>query len=419
MAQLPGFHAMPIRVYVDAANPTLAEVNTYRTLAEQWRTDVLNNLSVFNPNHGYAAQFPNAAAIAADVPTRIVRIDEITVYMIGLFPIYAAAYAQWAGAIAAGNQPAPPAPAAPRLRPPKTKLPDEFTRKSATVACNFIHQCKSYTILSPFVGPEQQIHWTLQLMAGEASQWRDEQLQLFDQVPPPVHLGVWNTFVTAFEKHWTDPYKEEKALDKIMLGQVTQCTSVKAYNDQFNELLSLTSESGVNLIIARTYETGLKTEVRNTAITPLIANPAMTFHEKQALMIRIDESLMQAHSSTAAQARRQFTLNSHVPPNWPGNQGNHVSSTPVPQIQTPIKVEATRQYTHLTDEECENLRQMGACFQCRQRGHMINQCPRNAQIASIIPDTSGQTAPTMHSPNTSDTKNHSAPTPNPASAPDF
>lgn len=355
MAQLPGFHAMPVGVYADAANPTVAEVNAYRTLADQWRTSVLNNLSVFNPNHGYAAQFPNAAALAADVAARLARIDEITLYVTGLFPIYATAYAQWAGAIAAGNQPAPPAPAAPRHRPPKTKLPDEFTGKSAAAARNFIRQCENYAVLSPFVGPDQQIRWTLQLMAGDTSQWRDEQLHLFDQVPPPVHLGVWDDFVTAFEKRWTDPYEEEKALDKIMRRQVTQRTSVKAYNDQFNELLSLTTETGANLMIARAYETGLKTEVRNAAITLLIANPAMTFHERQALMIRIDESLMQARSSTAAQGCRQIALNSPAPPNRSGNQGNYASPTPAPQVQTPIKVEAARQYTRLTDEERENL----------------------------------------------------------------
>ena len=397
MAQLPPYHPMPVGAYTDAANPTVAEVNAYRTRAEQWRTDVLGNLSVFDPNHGYATLFPNAAAVAADLPSRLARIDEIRNYMIGLLPIYSAAYAQWGGIVARGQ--AAPQPAA---RPPKTKLPDEFTGKSAAAARHFIQQCKNYAMLAPFASPAHQIRWTLQLMGAETSQWKDEQLLLFDQDPLPAHLRVWDDFVTAFEERWTDPYEEEKALDKIMHGQVFQRTSVKSYNDQFNELLGLTTETGANPMIYRAYENGLKIAVKNTAITPLLANPGMTFHEKQALMVRIDESLMQARTSTVTPGRWQITQNS-PDPNRPGNQNNRAPSTPAPQAQNPVKTEAARQYTKLTEGERENLRRIGGCFRCRQQGHLANQCPRNIQAAVVTPDVNNETTPAA----------------NPAPAPDF
>ena len=80
----------------------------------------------------------------------------------------------------------------------------------------------------------------------------------------------------------------------------------------------------------------------------------MTFHEKQALMVHIDESLMQACTSTVTPGHWQIAQNS-PDPNHPGNQNNHVPSTPAPQAQNPVKTKAAHQYTKLTKGEHENL----------------------------------------------------------------
>ncbi len=131
----------------------------------------------------------------------------------------------------------------------------------------------------------------LRLMEGDASRWRDEQLAKYALVPPPAYLMDRALFVVEFEAHWTDPRESEKSLDRILNEEIIQRTSVKTYNDQFNEALSLTTETGANAAILRSYEIGLKSTVRIAAIGALVANPSINFHDRQMLMVHVDEAL--------------------------------------------------------------------------------------------------------------------------------
>ena len=136
----------------------------------------------------------------------------------------------------------------------------------------------------------------LQLMDGEATQWRDEMQDDFNQNPAMAHLNSVDDFIDEFKAQWMDPHEDKKALDQIMTGKITQTTSVKRYNDAFNNTLRLTNKDPANAFVVWAYEAGLKPGVANTAITPLLANPCMTLHEKQAMMVWIDESLMKTHA---------------------------------------------------------------------------------------------------------------------------
>jgi hypothetical protein len=173
-----------------------------------------------------------------------------------LFPICAHAYATISRATAAGNQPPPPpVPAS----PPKTKLPDDFSRKSPALARHYIRQCINFITINDFLDPETEIRWALQLMEGEAAPWRDEQLLKYDRPAVPAYLHDWDLY---FDDHWTDPHEGEKAMDRILNNTILQRTSVKAYNGAFNEALALTTETGASVMVLRAYETGLKAGVR-------------------------------------------------------------------------------------------------------------------------------------------------------------
>ena len=54
-----------------------------------------------------------------------------------------------------------------------------------------------------------------------------------------------------------------------MKGAITQRTSVKIYNDKFNEALGLNTLTGADISMLHTYMTNLKPAVHNTAIAPL------------------------------------------------------------------------------------------------------------------------------------------------------
>ena len=377
--QLPNFQPPPVAVLANPDDPSRAEIVAYRALINQWNTNVLNQLAICNPQHGYAVAYPNDPPVNADQAARLAQLQEIRQYMDGLFPIYAAGYAALAQAIAAGNQPGP-AVAAPHPRPPKTALPEKFAGKSTAVARYFLQQCENYAAICPFASPDQEIRWMLQLLEGDASHWANEQQAQYQQVPPPAHLGDRVLFVDEFKARWTDPFESEKALDRILKGHITQRTSVKIYNDQFNEALSLTTQTGTDAAILRSYETGLKPTVRNAAAVALIANPNINFHDRQMLMVRLDETLMQTRAQTNPTSQRRYVSTSPTSaPSIPG------TATPAPSTptSTPIKVEIARQYTRLVPEERERLKRIGACFRCRERGHMAHQCPRNSQTATI------------------------------------
>jgi hypothetical protein len=194
----------------------------------------------------------------------------------------------------------------------------------------------------------------------------------YDQFPVAPHLLGWDDFVTEFEACWVDPNEEGKAVDKLMTRQVSQRMSVKVYNDAFNELLNLTSLANTSVAVLRAYNAGIKTDVWTAAFPALCADRNMSFHDRQQLMVEMDESLQERHPRQQQQPR--FVINNPViqlPPPGGNPQGVSVptqcnTATPQPYLRqsTPIKVEAARQFTKLTPEERENLCRAGRCFYC-------------------------------------------------------
>ena len=166
--------------------------------------------------------------------------------------------------------------------------------------------------------------------------------------------------------------------------------SVKKYNNEFNKALALTTLTGADVAILRAYTTGLKPAVRNTSIAMIYANPNILFHRRQALMVEIDELLMQTHQATNPAPKPRTMINNlvfNIQSTLAAATGS-ARATTAPQGQTPIKVEAARQYTKLTPQERAELARTGSCFRCREQGHMAAQCPRgNQQVNAIEPAT--------------------------------
>jgi hypothetical protein len=252
----------------------------------------------------------------------------------------------------------------------------------------------------------------------------------YDQFPVVPHLLGWDDFVAEFEARWVDPNKEGKAVDKLMMRQVSQHTSVKVYNDTFNELLNLTSLANTSVAVLCTYDAGIKTDVWTAALPALRTNQNMSFHNRQQLMVEMDESLQERCPRQQQQPR--FVINNPViqlpPPrgNFRGASASALCVTAMPQPysrqSTPVKVEAAWQFTKLTPEEQENLCRAGQCFYCWEQGHMANQCQRRPQHVAVAETTE----PTSYAPpqdcddSLYDTATVSTSTPAPASAvPDF
>ncbi len=162
-----------------------------------------------------------------------------------------------------------------------------------------------------------------------------------------------------------------------MKGGIVQHTSVKKYNNEFNEALTLTTLTGANVAILHAYTTGLKPTIRNTSIAMIYANPNILFHCRQALMVEIDKSLMQTCQATNPAPKPRTVINNPVfnVQSTPAAASGSARATTAPWGQTPIKVEAACQYTKLTPQECMELARTRSCFRCWEQGHMATQCP--------------------------------------------
>jgi hypothetical protein len=201
-------------------------------------------------------------------------------------------------------------------------------------------------------------------MRGGVSQWRDDQMDRYNQFPVAPHLLGWDDFVAEFKAQWVDPNEEGKAVDKLMTRQVSQCMSVKVYNDAFNELLNLTSLANTSVVVLCAYDAGIKTDVWTATLPALRADRNMSFHDRQQqLMVEMDESLQERRP--CQQQQPCFIINNPViqlpPPrgNFWGASASAPRTMAMPQPysrqSTPIKVEAARQVTKLTPKEWENL----------------------------------------------------------------
>ena len=335
-------------------------------------------LAIANPQHGLAAAPQAALAAGVALAVRIASANALELFSQHYFNVYAMTYGQFVAVLAAqAVQPAAPPPAPHVPRPPKMKSPETFMGKTTTEAWHFIWQCQNYLAVQNMPDAETEIRWALALMIGDAAQWRDKKLdELAPGTPATPHMNDWADFVAHFNEQWTDPHEEEKQLDRIMQGKITQRTLVKIYNDLFNEALGMTMLTGADTAILHAYTTGLKPMVRNLAIAPLRADPRMTFRNQQVLMVDIDESLQQTRQSNPAPARQTVINNPVI------NLQGTALATPAParattpaRGSTPIKVEAARQYTKLTPEERTALQSSGSCFRCRQPSHMARNCP--------------------------------------------
>ena len=249
---------------------------------------------------------------------QVTRLGELRTMVLTLFAGYATAYNTFVLRLAQGRAALANIPL-PQPTPQKMKLPAEFTGKDAAMAQHFLKQCNNYINQQHMNDDEERICWTLQLMEGDAAQWRDEMLSGFDAVNIPLYCIDWDQFQAEFRLCWEDPYKANKATIKLMGGTLNQTTSVKKYNDLFNGYLDLSPYDGANGMVLDAYERGLKYEVLNGAMAQ--HTPNMTFAEIQCLMVQVDE--MQQH----------FKNRSRVPGTTP-NPPHTVINNPTFNVQT-------------------------------------------------------------------------------------
>ena len=378
----------PVAVITDEAVVDRAEFQVYHNAVNTWRNTIDRQMGFIHPQFAMPV-VPAMPPVNASQAVRVTRLGELHAIVLNLFVAYATAYNTFVVQLAQRGGPAPANIPLPQPRPQKMKLPTEFTGKDTAAARHFLKQCNNYINQQHMNNDEERIRWTLQLMEGDAAQWRDEMLSGFDAANIPLYCIDWDQFQAEFRLRWEDPYEANKATIKLMGGMLNQTTSVKKYNDLFNGYLDLSPYDGANGMVLDAYERGLKYKVLNGAMAQ--RTPQMTFAEIQCLMVQVDETQQRFKNRSRAlgttPAPTRTVINN---PTFNVQTTLSTSTTPAPTrgLMPAIKAEVARQYTRLTPEARAELSRIGACFYCREPGHMASQCPHcRPRVAAVDTNT--------------------------------
>ena len=283
---VPPFLNIPVVVITNEAVADRAELHVFHMVVNMWRNMIDRQMGFLNPQFAMPV-IPVMPPGNASAAVQVACLGELRTMVLTLFATYATAYNAFVVQLAQGGPALANIPL-PQARPQKMKLPAEFTGKDSASARHFLKQCNNYINQQHMNDNEERVHWTLQLMEGDAAQWRDEILSGFDEAVPPGYCTDWDDFQAAFRLCWEDPYEANKAMIKLMGGMLNQTTLVKKYNDLFNGYLDLSPYNGANGMVLDTYERGLKYKVLNGAMAQ--RTPLMTFAEIQRLMVQVDET---------------------------------------------------------------------------------------------------------------------------------
>ena len=206
---------------------------------------------------------------------------------------------------------------------------------------------------------EKRVMYAACLLRGAALRW-------WHDVPnEPV---TWEDFAHRLTTYFIPAGTEVTA--RSQLARLYQRTSVAEFTDRFRAIASnvptMTDAEKRNA-----YTNGLKSEVRKQVA---FANPG-TFEETVAIASRIDDILFQEGRRDPRRLlpRADGASTSAAAANGPAPMDlSVIRRSPAPNTDGP-------RLAKLSDRERERLRSIGACFRCRQPGHMSSQCPLRAQ----------------------------------------
>ncbi|KAI8815692.1 uncharacterized protein EV422DRAFT_572508 [Fimicolochytrium jonesii] len=195
-----------------------------------------------------------------------------------------------------------------------------------------------------------------------------EGLATFDAEPT---ILTWEAFKEGLRTRFIPANAEEHAL--LALERLTQTGSIDEYYQKFSTLLLEVPEM-TDKQACCAFRKGLRQGIQRL----LAANPT-SLTMSPAELVTLADSVYSVDS-----ARRDEASRDKRPPlkQWPPSN----KRAAVDLVGTGP---ATKRLKKLTNDERQRLRDQGACFRCRQPGHMQSDCPKytKARIQAITSDT--------------------------------
>lgn len=224
----------------------------------------------------------------------------------------------------------------------KPTKPDFFQGKRGESTDAWLFQVQQYFELCA-IDSRMQVPFAASLLRDNAAiWWRNHVLQ--SNLGMEERIKAWTTFSKALQDQFRPINAIKIARDK--LASLHQITSVHEYSFQFRTLVleipSMSEEEKIDRFVR-----GLKPQTRREVDLrePMTLNDA----------IRIAD---------------RFDVISYKP--WSQQYPVRPSSNTGP---VPMEIDAIQTRKKLTPTERERLLRIGACFYCRQPGHMAQACP--------------------------------------------
>ena len=240
----------------------------------------------------------------------------------------------------------------PRPRGPSAPT---FSGSSEEHVDNFIFRVDTYLQFNHLEDQQHQLLLAISCLRDHALTWY-RSLQ--------EHPADWPTLAHLMRQSFLDVDEQRQLRQE--LRRLKQTTSVQAYVHAFRQLMVRIDDMSV-LDRIEAFINGLKPKTCRE----------VSFHAPDALedayrlALRYDRNYQASAFSTPRPQAPRWTP--QPPP--PATSGRAMDIDAV-------NTQRARPLRRLTDQEREELRRRGACFRCRQDGHMARDCPLNGQGAA-------------------------------------
>lgn len=228
---------------------------------------------------------------------------------------------------------------------------------------SWIAAVNSYFFLS-HACPPYIYHYLVTLVEGEAAIWF--------RYHYPISVAdtlTWEEVRNSARAYFTPPNKDRRLQDEW--AALRQTSTVSAYISRFSSLAMQISAIGSEIpdsMLLDKFIRGLKPKTR----TELELKDPRTLHEAWRLADRYDHIIYRPRNETS-RTNWNTSTNNHV--YLDDNRGEPMQ---IDILRTSKGKEIKGKLQKLSPEDRTHLRKMGACFKCRQPGHMAKECPTNA-----------------------------------------
>ena len=219
----------------------------------------------------------------------------------------------------------------------------------------FLHSTEAYLRIGNIKNPDLQVYVAGGLLTGVAQKWYQAAMQSPD---PAENLNDMNDFKRSIRENFAP---SDPSLDaRNMMADCVQTSTVREYLSRFRCLALQIAGYAPGEKLDK-FRRGLKMPIRKE----LIIREVKTFTDA----VRIAEAV-ESTTNMAGGERTQYA----------GGQLRNTQGGPSRGAPATIRSNyvAGQPKGRLTAEERTDLMRRGACFYCREEGHMIINCPKKA-----------------------------------------